>query len=636
MKKSLYFFGLLLFVTTLSFAQTDQALLTEKYAQEKRVLLKKQETYKITLRNNEPFVTKHYVEKNLIIDPSVSSNGSADIVFNDFSKIYNVQGLTEIGKKKVRVDMEKDAQTNDIMLENIFYSDYKKTTIHFKRLEKGATTTLEYKEEYKRPRMLPSFTVGGRTPTVSTELKLIVSPKVKLGYKIFNDENEIIKVTETQVGNEMVYTFRAKNLDKMKYERGAPDFAYVVPHVIFYIKGYEGKDGYQSFLESDKDLFNWYASLVKGINKTDETELKEITSELIKGKTTEADKAEVIFNWVQQKIRYIAFEDGMGGFVPRESADVCTKRYGDCKDMANILTQMMKYAGLKSHLVWIGTRSRPYSYKEVPTPLVDNHMIASVEIDDKVIFLDATGQYVPFGYPTPFIQGKEAMVDFGETHKIIKVEEVSGIRNLNKNIVNIAIEGDVLKCNATKELHGYSKMYFLHSYGSYHNGDKNFWKNYLEIGNNKFRLIEETHEENTYSSDPTMLNYQFTLESYVRKIGNRIFINPNLRKTSLDVIDLEDRESDYTFRFNRQYDIQYNISIPEGYEVSKLPKSSEMNTEWAGYSIKYGQEGDVITVDVSTFGDYLTIKKDNLEAYNEVVKSLKKAQKKNIILVKKK
>ena len=75
---------------------------------------------------------------------------------------------------------------------------------------------------------------------------------------------------------------------------------------------------------------------------------------------TDEAKARRIYKWVQQNIKYVAFEDGMEGFIPRDASLVCSRRYGDCKDMASILTKMLQYSGVEACFVWIGTRSLPY------------------------------------------------------------------------------------------------------------------------------------------------------------------------------------------------------------------------------------------------------------------------------------
>lgn len=632
--KKLIFLLFLLPVPFILFAQTANESLLEQYANEKKVILNKKESYSFSVINDQPVAKRKSFEETLIIDPTLESNGTASIVYNDFSRIFDIKGETLMGKKRTKVDLDNDVETNALLSEDIFYSDYKYKTIHFRRLEKGATTSLEYSEQFTRPRMLPSFSIGESAPLLSTELEIVAEKGITLGYKIFNNEDNIITVVMSENENgEKTYSFKAKNIAKMKQERRSQGYAYLTPHIVFYIKGFETSKGYKPFLESDKDLYDWYFSLVKDINKKDETELQTITTELIKDKTTDFDKAETIFNWVQQKIRYIAFEDGMGGFIPREAADICSKRYGDCKDMSNILNQMLSFAGLNSHLVWIGTRSRPYSYSDVPTPLVDNHMIAAIELNNEVIFLDATGKYVPFGYPTSFVQGKEAMVSFGETHKIIKVPIVTADKNVHLDIVELNIEEGVLTGNAEKMLKGYEKMNTLHRFEAYRNEEDKFWNNFLSLGNNKFELGKKQYNFHEYEAEDAEITYDFTIEDYVRTVGSRILLNPHLYKTGLDLID-EERESAFKFQYARTFMTKYIIAIPQGYTVSNLPENSAMQNEELGFDIQYKQTDKTIIVTVSTHVDTLLVEKDKQQAFNDIVTALKKAQKKNIVFTK--
>ena len=133
-------------------------------------------------------------------------------------------------------------------------------------------------------------------------------------------------------------------------------------------------------LNGISSLYDWYYSLVKDINTQEkDKDLEALVASLTVGKDNDLEKVKAIYYWTQQNIKYIAFEYALGGFIPREAYDVFKKKYGDCKDNSSILSEMLSIAGLKGSLTWIGTRSIPYTYKEVPTPAVDNHMILSYE-----------------------------------------------------------------------------------------------------------------------------------------------------------------------------------------------------------------------------------------------------------------
>lgn len=121
-------------------------------------------------------------------------------------------------------------------------------------------------------------------------------------------------------------------------------------------------------------------------------------------------------------MHYVAFEDKLGGFIPREAADICKRKFGDCKDMTSIQVALYRKAGIDAYFTWIGTRHKPYTYEEVPLPITDNHMICTIKLDGKWVFLDGTDPLIPFGIPPQGIQGKEALVGIdANNYKIITV-----------------------------------------------------------------------------------------------------------------------------------------------------------------------------------------------------------------------
>jgi transglutaminase-like putative cysteine protease len=65
-------------------------------------------------------------------------------------------------------------------------------------------------------------------------------------------------------------------------------------------------------LSGTKDLYQWYASLVKQIDTKDLEQVYTIADNVTKSLISKREKAEAIFNWVQEHINYVAFEDGLG------------------------------------------------------------------------------------------------------------------------------------------------------------------------------------------------------------------------------------------------------------------------------------------------------------------------------------
>ena len=161
---------------------------------------------------------------------------------------------------------------------------------------------------------------------------------------------------------------------------------------------------------------------------------------------------------------------------------------------------MLEIAGLEGNLTWIGTRKIPYTYEEVPTPAVDNHMILSYEYNNKTYYLDATGRYIQIDYPSSFIQGKEALIANGKSYKIKKIPVIAANLNTITDSTYLKISGrDIIGSSQTK-LSGYLKNNLFYNLENTRKeaAVKEFYNKRFSKGSNKF-LITSFTEENKFS-----------------------------------------------------------------------------------------------------------------------------------------
>ena len=68
-------------------------------------------------------------------------------------------------------------------------------------------------------------------------------------------------------------------------------------------------------------MYAWYNYLYKNA-KNDDSPLKATVARLTEGKTSDEDKVKSIYYWVQDNIRYIAYEEGYAGFIPQTVQEV--------------------------------------------------------------------------------------------------------------------------------------------------------------------------------------------------------------------------------------------------------------------------------------------------------------------------
>ena len=131
--------------------------------------------------------------------------------------------------------------------------------------------------------------------------------------------------------------------------------------------------------------------------------------------------------------------------------------------MTNIMYEMLNHVGIKTYFTWIGSRNKPYSYHDVHTPIVDDHMIATIVINDKTIFLDATDNYVPYGMPSAFIQGKEALIGLSDTkYEIVPVPEQPKEKNSTQIETFISFENNTIVASGKRTMKGYEMVDFVY------------------------------------------------------------------------------------------------------------------------------------------------------------------------------
>ncbi len=618
---------IILFLPIIVFAQD--------FSKEDYIYLKRHEHIKIELSKSSFDISKQVTEQAEYLTAKKLYFANESLGFDSFTSVEDINAYTFLpsSNKTIKVDYIETKREFD---NGIFYSDQESKDFTFPAVTKGAVTNLNYKEVIKDPRFLGIFRFGTYVPTKSAQLSIEFPENVNIGYIEFNTGNIPIEFNKEASKNSKIYTWTVKNIEGFQGEDKSESALYYLPHIIIYIKSYEQKGKTHNVLNDVNDLYKWYVSLIKQIDVKSLDKVYKITDEITKNIPNKRDKAEAIFNWVQDNITYVAFEDGLGGFIPRGAASVCDKRYGDCKDMANLLYEMLNHVDIESYRTWIGTRNRPYSYFEVPTPMVDNHMINTAIIENDTIFLDATDSYVPFGMPSAFTQTKEALLGINaDTFKVIKVP----IQTLNKSkslvISDISLENGIVKVSEKRTFTGYEKVDFITDY-TYKKDDKTeeeFLNTTLALGNNKTKYTNITKENFDNKNTPLVIGYDLSIENYAKKVGNKTYLNLNIdRVLAKSKIDIEDRK--YSKKIDNTFKKSYKttFTIPNGYKVSYIPKDLSFDNPAFGYNITYTQKDNTIVQNKTVYINTLSVKKEEFETWNNFIKSIIKAYKKNIII----
>lgn len=628
-----------LFFAARPYAQSV-AELEKKYPGEMAVYAKYDEHLVIEFEKGELVAHSDVEREILLLKDNVAGYFNKGSVYHSyFNRVQDIEGYTLVpdgdNYKTVKTKMFKTVPSES---ESVFYDDGKETEVSFTNLTKGARTVLKYSITHNEIHLLPKFYFQNYLPMMEATFSITYPKGMDLASVLEGTEVSWIKKTVEESRKTVTVTYKATDVPRAKIFSDAPSFSYYSPHVLVYIKSYIDPHSDENVVVlKDADALNKYIyGFVKNVNRFEDKNIKDKVTELTKDSKTDAEKAAAIYKWVQNNIRYIAFEDSLGGFIPREASLVFKRRFGDCKDMASLIRGMCKAAGMDARYVWIGTRSIPYSFKDTPIPGVFNHMICAVKIDDKWVFLDGTDPILPYGAIPEAIQGKDALISDNANHyEAVRIPVTNSDKSIVVDSSHVQVADNNMTGNVSIQMSGYN-AWGIKSILKYKNENEKeeTFNRITQRGNNKYHQASFDYNIFDNPNKEVVINAGFELPGYVRKAGKDYYINLNLLRNSVgDNTDLQDRtapiERDYK-EVSKQIVV---LDIPKGYKVSHLPDPKQEKLDGVGsYSIRYETDGKTVTLSKELTMDALYIEPKQFKDFDKMVSALQNNYKESIVL----
>jgi hypothetical protein len=348
------------------------------------------------------------------------------------------------------------------------------------------------------------------------------------------------------------------------------------------------------------DIGVWYANLTSA-SRVPSPALQQRVTELTAGISDPLKKMQVLAAYVQQQIRYVAIEIGIGGLQSHPAADVFKHQYGDCKDKATLLGTMLKVAGIDSYYVMIDT-ARGIVNPDFPS-LRGNHMIMAIRlpqdvtantlyatVDDpqlgRLLFLDPTAEFVPLGYLPSELQQSYGLVvtpDGGEL-MLLPLLAAPTIRLLRTATLTFSPTGnlggdvDELRWGAPA---GDSRAQFV---GSSPADREKVVEKFLGTFLNNFTLTKASVGNLDKYDENFSLHYQFVVQGYAKTAGDLLILRPRVvGDKSSSILTGKPRKYPIEFSGTTLQSDMFDITLPAGYIVDELPQPLDAKCDYASY-----------------------------------------------------
>lgn len=428
------------------------------------------------------------------------------------------------------------------------------------------------------------------------KINVSINTKHKLHYKTFNTnlQPEIKKKKGyTQ------YSWMVETPDHFAFEDNIPPWKIIMPTVIV--------GDYNSWGE----VVNWAVDIYKvkePLNKAVKTKIKDIAST----QDTKGKKIKAILDFVQNDIRYLGLEYGIGNYKPNPPNKVFEQRFGDCKDKSLLLVHMLKEIDVEAYPMLVNTTLKSTITELLPSPLFFDHCVVKVIDDDKrELYYDPTnfnqgGTYKNTHFPNykcGLVIKKDNkdfdMIQSSSNNKIsifekFIIKEVNGGATLNVTASYKDVEADRMrnyfknssKSNIVKEYESYYAYYYP-----------------------KISMVDTPFVQDNLSQNEFVVTESYVIDSIWKPMKLKPnFISIEFVPTSLaDILyvsNLENRKNEIHLPYPVSREHKTNIVLPKSWQVEEYNNVISNDIFYYDFNIDYDKDKKEIKL-----ANYLKVQK---------------------------
>jgi hypothetical protein len=358
----------------------------------------------------------------------------------------------------------------------------------------------------------------------------------------------------------------------------------------------------------------WYADLAQ--NRRDASpEIKQKAATLTQGMATPYAKMAVLAKFVQQDIRYIAIELGVGGVQPHPAAYIFQHRFGDCKDKATLMGSMLKEIGVDSYYVIINSE-RGAVDSSTPAQNAFDHVIIAIKVPEgvnnatlvsvvqhpalgRLLFFDPTDDLTPLGELSGNLQGNYGLLVGPEGGELYRLPTLATSLNGVTRTALVTLDANGNLTGSFNESRVGDMAAFERASIKFATKDADRVKvieGLLSQSLANFSVTHATMSNLQDTNQPFDLNYSIVAQRYAKPAGGLLLVRPRLIgiKTSGLLETKEPRELPVIFPGPQRDVDRFEITIPAGFEVDDLPQSVDVEYSFASYHSKTEAAGNLL------------------------------------------
>lgn len=507
-----------------------------------------------------------------------------------YDKLINVKSISAVAydakgnelNKWKKKDFEDYSNISGVSL----YEDNRVLYADLSQEDYPYTIEITYEKQYKYLYtipdwyVLPAYHVSIEESNYTIRYPDDAVPK----FKLKNSEKEPIKTTNKGT-NSLSWNFKMLNAQKSEiFSRGIFELSPIImlTPTKFSFEGYEGD------MTNWDGFAKWQHSLNDGLNDlSSETvnEIKQLTNSL----ASDRDKVKAVYEYMQNRTRYVSVQLGIGGYQPFSANTVHEVGYGDCKGLTFYTQCLLKAAGIKSYYTWIYGGEEPAEIDPNFPSDKFNHIILFVPLEKDSIWLECTSQNLPAGFLGSFTSDRYALVLDKDKANLMRTPTFrDGTNKVDLKAILTLEESGNATIQVKSEHQGLGTEYYNIEYyaSENHNNQEKWVRRFIPLSDmqiNNFEFVEEKGD---------LPAVKFSSEVYARnvakKVSDKYLLNPSIlnyeyRRFKKDA----DRKTNIHFPYDYIMEYELNIILPEGYKVENQLVNESFENQFGLFKSEY-------------------------------------------------
>lgn len=342
-----------------------------------------------------------------------------------------------------------------------------------------------------------------------------------------------------------------------------------------------------------KSYGQWaFDHMIKGRDQLPAPTVEKV-KQLVNGIDSPREKVKKIYEFSQQKNRYISVQIGIGGLQPMKAEEVDRLGYGDCKALTNYTMALLRVAGIPAIYTEVHAGSRKKDYlPDFASAFQGNHAILCVPLPQDTIWLECTSREAPMGYLGTFTDDRKVLLCtenggvIAQT-KSFRPEQNRQIRNARFNLL---AEGSITGQVETR----FEGIQYTNREALLHKTpkekvealQKTYPINNLEIL--KFDLVQQKTEQ-----PATIEKLEIRAREFAMLNNNLLFVPINQLNREITVPkEVRNRKNKVVIARGFLDEDHIRYTLPDGFRPEYIPAAVSLRNEFGSFSARAELQGN--------------------------------------------